>query len=179
MDLRTDLFVIANISQDSLDYTTKKIHDGSKAIFLGVGKIKRQLPQSFVGPLQNGIFKNPHVFCRGVLAIEGPAYSNITDLKDLLAKEDALQDWPLVVLVDDAKAATQSESDFLWHVFTRFEPAADITARHQNLNRFHVEFTAPIVIDCRKKPWHAPVLESNPDVVKRVKPLLQKHGFET
>lgn len=179
MDLRTDLFILSNISQDTLDYTAKKIHDGSKAIFLGVGEVKRQLPQIFSGTLQNSAFKSPRVFCRGVLAVEGPAYATTPDLKEKLAAEDALQDWPLVVLVDDATAATQTAADFLWHVFTRFEPAADITARNQTLNRFHVEFTAPIVIDCRLKPWYAPTLESDPAIVKKVKPLLQKHGFET
>lgn len=175
MDFRSDLFVLSHISQDTLDYTSRKLHDGSKAIFLGVGKPKRTLPKTITGDWQNPVFHNAHVFCPGVVAVEGSPYEDDKNLAHKLAQEQILQDWPLVVLVDDAKTTTQSAEDFLWHVFTRFEPAADITSRAQNLNRYHVEITPPIVIDCRLKSWYPKVLESDPDVVRNIKPILQKY----
>lgn len=177
MDFKSDLFILSHISQDTLDYTTKKIHDGSKAIFLGVGEVKRKLPQKFEGAFENSIFKNPQVFCPGVLAIEGTSYTSHPNLKDLLAQESCLKDWPLVILCDSARETTASEADFLWHVFTRFEPANDITSQTNHLNRFHVEMNAPIVIDSRIKPWHAPVLVPNKEVSQRVMPILEKIGY--
>lgn len=177
LDFKRDVFVISQISQDTLDYTGPKVNEGSKAIFLGVGEVKRKLPASFSGSFSDNRFKNPNVFCPGALAIEGPAYAQNDGAAAALSKEAALKDWPFVVLVDDATAATASNANFLWHVFTRFEPAADIYPAEQNLSRFHVEMTPPLVIDCRLKPWYPGVLESDPDVVKKLAPLLAKYDL--
>jgi hypothetical protein len=40
---------------------------------------------------------------------------------------EGIFDWPLLILADDASIAKTS-ARFLWSVFTRFEPAADIYA---------------------------------------------------
>lgn len=177
MDFRSDVFVLSNISQDTLDYTGPKVNEGSKLIFLGVGEPKRQLPQEFHATLQNTIFKNPHAFCEGVLAIEGPTYAENQTACELLTQEPALHNWPLVVLVDDAKAATANNANFLWHVFTRFEPAADLYAKSQTLNRYHVEMETPLVLDCRMKPWYPKVLEPTEQTVINVKPILEKYNL--
>jgi len=76
-----------------------------------------------------------------------------------LAHCPALADWQVVVLVDDARAATENLQEFLWTVFTRFEPAADIHAAATELRRFHPTLTPPIIFDCRLKPWYPEVLE--------------------
>jgi len=46
---QTDLFIISNVSMDTLDYTSGKVNEGSKAIMLGVGEAKRELPREFRG----------------------------------------------------------------------------------------------------------------------------------
>ena len=46
-DFRTDLFVFANLSMDSLDYAGPVIERGSKGILLGVGEARRKLPDAF------------------------------------------------------------------------------------------------------------------------------------
>ena len=40
----TDLFVFSNVSMDTLDYTSGKVNEGSKAIMLGLGDAVRKLP---------------------------------------------------------------------------------------------------------------------------------------
>jgi 3-polyprenyl-4-hydroxybenzoate decarboxylase len=85
-----------------------------------------------------------------------------------LAAHQGLTDWPLIVLVDDAAAATADLQEFLWTVFTRFEPAADIHAAGTNTRRFHVELAPPVVFDCRMKPWYTPVLEVDAATRKKV-----------
>lgn len=47
-----DLFVFANVSQDTLDYTGPSVNKGSKAMMMGLGKEKkRELPGEFHGTL--------------------------------------------------------------------------------------------------------------------------------
>ena len=55
--------------------------------------------------------------------------------------------WPLVVLSDDAARAVASPMNFLWTTFTRFEPANDIHAAGVEVDRSHLCYTPPIVID--------------------------------
>ena len=92
----------------------------------------------------------------------------------MLLEEEAVRAFRLVCLVDNADECVQSEESFLWTVFTRFEPAADIYARECRLERFHVRMSAPIVIDCRMKPWYPPIVEPLPETVMRVDQLWGK-----
>jgi hypothetical protein len=57
----------------------------------------------------------------------------------------------LVVLHENAEVA-KSVPDFLWSTWTRFEPAADIYAADTQVQRHHLVYKAPIVIDARLKP---------------------------
>jgi UbiD family decarboxylase len=167
MDFATDLFVLSNISQDTLDYTGPKVNEGSKAVFLGVGEAKRALPKDFNNTELGRPFSEALVFCPGALAVTGPAYVANDGLAKTLAKNPALKDWPILFLFDDAKTAIKTPEDFIWHAFTRFEPAADIHAHATEPNRYHFCLTPPIVIDCRMKPWYPKVLESDPKVARR------------
>jgi UbiD family decarboxylase len=179
-DFARDLFILSNISQDTLDYTGPRMNEGSKMILLGLGEARRQNPAAFTGTLRDNRFSDPRVFCPGALAIQGPTYNaaNATAVAQALAQEPALTDCPMVFLLDDPAAATRSTEDFVWHVFTRFEPAADVRARAQSIERFHVSLTPPVVIDCRLKPWYPKVLESDPAVVERLAPVLHKYALE-
>lgn len=154
-----DLFVFANVSQDTLDYTGPSVNKGSKAMLMGLGKDKkRELPKDFSGTLPFGCIK-PKVFLPGTLVVEGCSYSENPALAKQLSENIELQEWPVIVLVDNCAEATYSIQEFLWSVFTRFEPAADIHARTASVNRFHVGLQPPITLDCRMKPWYTDVLE--------------------
>ncbi|MDK9705866.1 MAG: UbiD family decarboxylase [Desulforhopalus sp.] len=154
-----DLFVFANVSQDTLDYTGPSVNKGSKAMLLGLGKAKRrQLPEHFNTSLPEYCSK-PVVFLPGALVVQGSPYQEKPTLAKELAEFTAVQDWPIIFLVDDSREATSSTQDFLWTIFTRFEPAADIHARSNAVHRFHVGLLPPVVIDCRMKPWYTKVLE--------------------
>ena len=60
--------------------------------------------------------------------------------------------FPLLVLVDDCAKTVKTPARFLWTVFTRFEPAADIYARETAVARHHLCYEGPICIDARLKP---------------------------
>ncbi len=154
-----DLFVFANVSQDTLDYTGPSVNKGSKAMMLGLGKEKvRDLPTSFAGDLPTDCQK-VKAYLPGTLVVQGTAYQEKPDLAAHLAGEQAFGDWPVILLVDNCEEATCSLQEFLWTFFTRFEPAADIHGASTEVQRFHVGLTPPIVFDCRMKPWYTDVLE--------------------
>lgn len=154
-----DLFVFANVSQDTLDYTGPAVNKGSKALLMGLGEEKiRSLSSEFTGTLPAECHK-PKVYLPGTLVVEGTSYVENQELGAQLACWDGLGDWPFVLLVDNVEEATCSMQEFLWTFFTRFEPANDIHAAATNVRRFHVGLRGPIVIDCRMKPWYTEVLE--------------------
>src|SRR5215213_8911056 len=147
---QTDLFVISNVSMDTLDYTSGKVNEGSKAIMLGLGEPVRKLPRKFEGQLPGAIAR-AEVFCGGCLVLQGGSFAEDESLAARVASDPVLAKWPLIVLHDDARVA-RSSPDFLWATWTRFEPASDIYAARTTVQRHHLVYTAPIVIDARTKP---------------------------
>ena len=146
----SDFFILANTSMDTLDYTSGKVNQGSKAILMGLGDPIRDLPHEFRGELTHGIV-GVGIFCGGCLVLQGSPYLEDKDQAARIANDPAFTEWPLIILHDDA-GVTRSTTDFLWSTWTRFEPAGDIYARETKVVRHHLSYSAPIVIDARKKP---------------------------
>jgi 3-polyprenyl-4-hydroxybenzoate decarboxylase len=162
----TDLFIFSNLSMDTLDYTSGTINRGSKAVLLGLGEPVRELPCEFRGVLPLGVTR-AEVFCPGCLVLQGSTFGEEPEQAARLAREEALRDWPLVVMHDDANVA-RSAPDFLWATWTRFEPASDIHAAAVTLRRGHISYTAPLVIDARMKPGYPEELVARPDIAELV-----------
>jgi UbiD family decarboxylase len=161
-----DFFIFANTSMDTLDYTSGKINEGSKAILMGLGEAVRELPREFRGELPSGVAQ-AEVFCGGCLVLEGQPYRDEPGQGRRLAADLRLAEWPLVILHDDA-AVAQSSPDFLWSTWTRFEPAADIYTAEAEVVRHHLAYKHPIVIDARKKPSLPEELIVRDDIAKLV-----------
>jgi 4-hydroxybenzoate decarboxylase subunit C len=161
-----DFFIFSNTSMDTLDYTSGKVNEGSKAIVMGLGDPIRDLPREFRGALPFGITR-AEVFCGGCLVLEGAPYMNEPEQAARLAHEAAFAEWPLLILHDDAGVA-RSSSDFLWSTWTRFEPAGDIYAAETNVVRHHLAYRGPVVIDARKKPSLPDELVVRDDIAKLV-----------
>lgn len=166
-DFRTDLFVLSNVSMDSLDYAGPRLNEGSKGVLLGLGEKRRELPTEFTGSPAKpaGVV---HVFTAGALCVGGPAFADDEDAAARVAADPAFADWPLVVLVDDPAQAARSAMNFLWTTFTRFDPARDMHARSVDLVHHHPSFTPPIVIDARMKPSYPVELFCDPDTAATV-----------
>jgi UbiD family decarboxylase len=156
----TDLFVFSNLAMDTLDYTGPKVNEGSKGVLLGLGDAIRDLPREFRGDLPAGS-RTAAVFCPGALVVDGPSFASDPSFAERLARDAAVAGWPLVVLADDAAEAAKDERAFLWHVFTRFEPAADVHAGY-DVVRNHIAFTPPVILDARTKPWMPKVVDVDP-----------------
>jgi UbiD family decarboxylase len=152
-DFRTDLFVFANLSMDSLDYAGPRVNEGGKGVLLGTGDPIRKLPGEFTGQPRADARK-VRVFAPGCLVVECAPFATAKDLPQRIASDPAFADWPLVVLSDDADRHVKSTMNFLWATFTRFNPASDIHAAKIELVANHPSFTPPVVIDARMKPWY-------------------------
>ena len=110
----------------------------------------RDLPREFRGELPRDVL-NAEVFCGGCLVIQGVPYEKEPEQAGRLAREPVFSGWPLIVLHDDVKVA-RSTPLFLWATWTRFEPASDIHAAETRVQRHHLTYHGPIVIDARTKP---------------------------
>jgi len=173
-DFSTDLFVFSPVSQDTLDYTSGRMNEGSKAILMGLGDRRYKLQDAPVAEFRNEAFRAQKVFIPGLLVVEGPQWQENSTAADQLLEEKAVQPFRIVILVDDANDCVRDEESFLWTVFTRFEPASDIHAKQFRLERFHPQLSVPIVIDCRLKPWYPPLVEPLRETVERVDALWPK-----
>jgi len=166
----TDLYVFANLSMDTLDYTGPAVNEGSKGVWLGLGDPVRQLPQEFrpraAVPAGLG---DVHVFCPGCLVVQGPTRAEDAGAAERFAAHPAFADWPLVVLTGEPARAAASPINFLWTTFTRFEPAADVHAAERRIVRNHVSYRAPILIDARLKPGFPAELHADATTARTVR----------
>ena len=162
----TDLFVIANLAMDTLDYSGPAVNEGSKGILLGIGDPVRELPGEFSGELPAGA-RQAAVYCPGALAVAGPSYAEDRDYAQRLARDPRVAPWPLVFLVEDT-AVVERNVAFLWSAFTRFEPAADVHAAGSRIHRHHEVLTPPVVFDCRLKPGFPEELFADEETLARV-----------
>jgi UbiD family decarboxylase len=148
-----DLYVLSNLSMDTLDYTGPAVNEGSKGVWLGLGDPVRELPAElrFASEPPAGMTE-AHVFCPGCLVVGGPSREAEAGAAARFAAHPAFRDWMLVVLTDEPRRAAASAMNFLWTTFTRFEPAADLHAARSERIRNHISYTAPVLIDARLKP---------------------------
>jgi len=177
VDWRRDLHFQTRTTIDTLDYSGSGLNRGSKLVVAAVGPAIRQLGTRFAmeSPLPAG-FTEPRVCQAGILAVQGSVYSSDTTRADSSAESfcsgwrapDTLLPFPLVVIVDDSDFVSQSLANFLWVVFTRSNPAADVYGIDAFTEDKHWGCRSSLVIDARIKPHHAPPLVEDPEVTKKV-----------
>ncbi len=162
-----DLIIIDDTAMDTLDYTGRSFNRGSKAIMLGLGDPVREIPGEYTGGELPGI-DVVRPYCRGCLVVSGSSFADAPGLAEDLVRNSRpkLEEWPLVVLVDNA-GAIRDQTGFLWTVFTRFDPAWDIYADYQVRNN-KIRYEGPVVIDARMKPQYPAELIPREDIVRKV-----------
>jgi UbiD family decarboxylase len=163
----TDLFVFSNLAMDTLDYTGPRVNEGSKGVWLGLGAPCRELPREFRGTAAPGV-TDVRVFCGGCLVVGGPAFADEPGAGARLAAHPAFAGWPLLVLTDEPRRAAASPTNFLWTTFTRFEPGADVHAAASHVARNHIAYTAPVLLDARRKPGFPKELSCDPETAASV-----------
>jgi 4-hydroxy-3-polyprenylbenzoate decarboxylase len=180
-----DLHFQTKTTIDTLDYSGDGWNSGSKVVIACCGDKKRDLdvtlPDNFTLP--NG-FSNPVFFQKGILMINAPRYTSQV-LGTAQAHEIAthllrfnLDHVAMIVLCDDSTFAAQTVNNFVWVTFTRANPSHDIYGIGSFVEHKHWGCKGALIVDSRIKPHHAPVLETDPDVEKRVRELLGKENYK-
>lgn len=183
VDLTRDLHFHTKTTIDTLDYSGSGLNSGSKVAVTVAGEVKRELwaemPASFTLPRP---FVNMRMVMPGVLAVEIPANIRTSDMPLMLeilqehSSETDLSGLPLMVLCDNAAFTAANINNFVWVTFTRSNPSHDIYGINEFIEHKHWGCYGPLIIDARIKPHHAPVLEKDPEVEKRVDRMGEKGG---
>jgi len=177
-DPTRDLHFHTKTTIDTLDYTGEDLNAGSKVVFAAAGEKKRELwnslPENMALPRPFDKFK---LAMPGVLIVEAPAFVSYEET-DLLIRERAeemaqinFEGIVLIVLCNDAGFTAANISNFLWVTFTRSNPSHDIYGIESFTEFKHWGCKGPVIIDARSKPHHAPPLDKDPVIEKRVDAL--------
>jgi 4-hydroxy-3-polyprenylbenzoate decarboxylase len=137
LNLERDVHIQNSTSIDTLDYSGTSLNRGSKAVFAAAGEPCRELGEA--SPI------------KGILVVQG---------NKLETQENAGQ-FPIAVLCDDANFTAKNLENLLWVVFTRSNPASDISFNGTQL-----------IIDARKKPHHSAELEEDEETAAEVEKMV-------
>jgi 4-hydroxy-3-polyprenylbenzoate decarboxylase len=185
IDWRRDLHFQTRTTIDTLDYSGDGLNAGSKLVLAAAGPARRSLPIQLDSAIRlpSG-FDLAKVAAPGILVLEAPAWHGArglpaADLRELCAtldEDDPLNAFPLLVLADDAEFCARTLDNLLWVTFTRSNPATDI----DGIGAFHIAkhwgCRGSLVIDARRKDFHAPPLDDDPEVERRVDALAGAGG---
>lgn len=189
-DFSRDLHFITRTTMDTLDYSGISLNQGSKLLWAAAGQPLRRLatevPSDF--SLPDG-FGRARMFAPGILVCKGPKHNVPRDTQDeamyhlalnIAAREslwkkaevneprDLPQELALLIVVDDVDFTCLSWDNFLWVAFTRSDPATDLYGAHEFTHCKHWGCRAPLIMDSRMKSFHAPPLEEDPEVERRI-----------
>ena len=178
--LEKDLHFQTSTTMDTLDYTGGSLNEGSKLVIVSGGKNRRILGNTLQLKLPN-LFKNPQKILPGIICLQAPTHVQKKEVLRLFCSQleklnstQALKKWPLIVLVDNSSFTGKNLNNFLWVTFTRSDPAQDIDGTGAFIDNKHWGCKYNLVIDARVKPHHAPILEENPKVVKKIEAMATK-----
>lgn len=187
VDWRRDLHFQTCTTMDTLDYSGDGLNQGSKLVVAAAGPARRTLPVALDSrvriPAELG-YQDPRLCLPGILVVKGPPYQGDranpdTAVERLCAaynRQDAVNLFPLIVVVDDSEFSTRTLSNFLWTTFTRSNPASDVYGVESFTHQKHWGCVGSLVIDARAKPHHAPALSEDPEVTRRVNALAAAGG---
>ena len=183
IDLSRDVHFYTNTTIDTLDYSGTGFNSGSKVVLAAYGDIRRELAVSVPKALQQlQGFENSTLVMPGVVVLQTSPFTDyektalqINALNGQL-QNSALNEVPIIIIADDAHFTAATLRNFLWVSFTRCNPSHDIYGINSFTEHKHWGCRGPLVIDARIKPHHAPPVETEGSVEKKINRLFEKGG---
>ncbi|MDY0397872.1 UbiD family decarboxylase [Desulfuromonas thiophila] len=176
-DWRRDLHFHTHATIDTLDYSGTGLNQGSKVVIAACGPPRRPLPEQLPERLDlpSG-FSAPQIALPGVLVLQGPpcfapGSQPTADLQRFCshyATDHPINSFPLLILCDDSAFAATTLENLLWVSFTRSDPARDLYGIGAFQQDKHWGCNGALVLDARRKPQHAPPLEDDAGVIRRL-----------
>jgi 4-hydroxy-3-polyprenylbenzoate decarboxylase len=185
IDLSRDIHFHTNTTIDTLDYSGTGLNSGSKVVFAAYGDVKRKLCSEVPGILKElNNFSHAKLVMPGVIVLQADqfvvyeqAHKEMEQLnQQLISKKQTLQSVALIVIADDSDFTARNLRNFLWVSFTRCNPSHDIYGIDAFTQNKHWGCYGPLVIDARIKPHHAPPVEKDPVIERRVDRFFEKGG---
>jgi len=101
---------------------------------------------------------------------------NVSKFCEQLDTAHPINQFPMILLVDDSEFTARTLNNWLWVTFTRSNPAADLHGIDSFVHQKHWGCRGSLVVDARIKPHHAPPLVEDPAVTRRVDELAAPGG---
>jgi 4-hydroxy-3-polyprenylbenzoate decarboxylase len=185
IDWKRDVHFYTNTTIDTLDYSGDGLNTGSKVVFATYGEPVRKLCNEVPSVLKNNqLIKKTSIAIPGVIAIEMQQFQNYEMANVEIGQLDhfltplinQIKEVAIIVLTDDVNFLSANLNNFLWATFTKSNPAYDIHGIKASINHKHWGCEGPLIIDARTKSHHAPSLELDEEVEKRIDRLWAKGG---
>lgn len=188
IDWKRDLHFQTNTSIDTLDYSGESLNSGSKVVIAAAGNVIRKLINQTPSHINLPVgFKNIQLPMPGVISITADSFINyekaskeMGELDQALCNQE-LGEIALIVVCDNSDFCAQSINNFVWTTFTKSNPSHDIYGVNSFTHFKHWGCKGPLIIDARKKPFHAPDLILDNATEKKVDALFSKghslHGL--
>jgi len=185
IDLAHDVHFYTNTTIDTLDYSGTGLNSGSKVVFAAYGDVKRNLCTEVPGALKYlQHFENPQLCMPGVVSLQTRSFTTYDAArnemqalnKQLKEKTAELHQTVTIIICDDSSFVSSALNNYLWVTYTRCNPANDIYGVDSFTVNKHWGCSGPLIIDARIKPHHAPPVEKDPSIEKKVDRLFSKGG---
>ena len=185
INLQRDIHFYTNTTIDTLDYSGTALNSGSKVVLAAYGNATRELTTAIpdcIKELQG--FENAKLVMPGVVVLKAKPFVNyetakreIEMLNDQLSIfNDQLKNTPVIIICDDSNFTSKKLNNFLWVTFTRCNPSHDMYGIDSFTVNKHWGCNGPLVFDARIKPHHAPAVEIDAAVEKKIDRLFEKGG---
>jgi 4-hydroxy-3-polyprenylbenzoate decarboxylase len=185
INLTRDIHFYTNTTIDTLDYSGTGLNSGSKVVLAAYGDIIRELASEVPPALKElNAFINPKICLPGIVALQTGRFETYEEAAkememlnaQLVGKNDLLNSVPIIVICDDAGFTAATLRNFLWVTFTRCNPSHDMYGIDAFTKFKHWGCNGSLIIDARIKPHHAPPVETDPAIERKIDRLFAKSG---
>ena len=185
INLQRDIHFYTNTTIDTLDYSGTGLNTGSKVVLAAYGAPIRTLATEVPAVLNDlTSFEQAKLVMPGVVSIKTKPFTNYETVKEemkmlnyqLHESVDQLKGVAILVVCDDSAFVAANMRNYLWVTYTRCNPSHDMHGIKESFVNKHWGCEGPLVIDARIKPHHAPPVEKDPAVEKRIDRIFAKGG---
>jgi 4-hydroxy-3-polyprenylbenzoate decarboxylase len=183
IDLSRDIHFYTNTTIDTLDYSGTGLNCGSKVVLAAYGETGRNLSTIVPDKVKNlQGFENAQLVIPGILALQAKSFSDYDEAgKEIAILNEQLRHsitdltgLPFIIICDDAGFVAANLRNFLWTTFTRCNPSHDMYGIDSFTINKHWGCKGSLVFDARLKPHHAPVVEKDVAIEKKIDRLFEK-----
>jgi 4-hydroxy-3-polyprenylbenzoate decarboxylase len=185
IDLARDLHFHTNTTIDTLDYSGTGLNSGSKLVLAAYGEKKRELCRQVPAALKVlQQFENAQLCMPGVVALQTKKFTTYDEAAkemdvlnyQLSTINDELKTIVQLIVCDDCTFTAANLRNYLWVTYTRCNPSHDVYGFDSFTSHKHWGCNGPVVFDARLKPHHAPPVEKDPAVEKKIDKFFAKGG---